>query len=105
MPAYRRYDAERWYKILFYPGAVTIMLPRLLFGIVLGILLCTIVKICLICQPMDKPIRGCRRVIIRWFYKFFTTLFQLFTNFNFVTWKRLQMQDVNHYAEWLGPRD
>lgn len=52
---------------------------------------------------MDKPIRGCRRVIIRWSYKFLTYNFQLFANFCVTTWKRVPKEEVNFYEEWLGP--
>ena len=52
---------------------------------------------------MDEPISGCRKVFIRWSYRIACFIFQFFSNFNFVTWKTLSMQDVNHYEEWLGP--
>ena len=52
MPAFRRDDSKRWAKWKFYPGAVTIMLPRLIFGIVLGLTLCIFLKIMLIGQPL-----------------------------------------------------
>ena len=105
MPAFRRTDAHRWSKWKFYPGAVTVLLPRFFFGVLSGALLCLFLFFALIGQPMDQPIGGCRRVIIRWAYKFFTFLFQFFANWNFVTWHTLSMEDVNYYEEWLGPRE
>ena len=54
---------------------------------------------------MDEPISGCRKCFIRWYYRIACFLFQLISNFNIVTWKTLSMQDVNHYEEWLGPRE
>ena len=105
MPAWRRDDSKRWAKWKFYPGAVTIMLPRLFFGIVMAIVLCLVLKIMLIGQPLKDPIRGCRRVTIRLFFKLFAWLFQLVVDFNFVTWKTLTMEDVNYYEEWLGPKE
>mmetsp|Transcript_16369 Transcript_16369/g.22139 ORF Transcript_16369/g.22139 Transcript_16369/m.22139 type:complete len:125 (+) Transcript_16369:50-424(+) len=53
LPAFRRTDADRWSKWKFYPGAVTIMLPRLFFGIAICTLLCLYLFICLLGQPMD----------------------------------------------------
>lgn len=104
MPGFRRYDAQRWRKWAFYPGAMTVLIPRFLFGVVIAILLCLIIKIAMIGHARNEPLGCCRRPIIRWTYKIVATLFQLFTNFNFVTWSRLTLEDVNHYEEWLGPR-
>ena len=103
LPAYRRPDAAKWSKFAFYPGAVTMMVPRFAIGVTLGLTLCIILKIALLCQPMDQPIKGCRKCFIRVCYKVSTFLFQLITNFHFVRFKRLTMEDVNHYTEWLGP--
>lgn len=103
LPAFRRTDAEHWHKWMLYPGAVTLLIPRFLFGVVLVFVLCILIKIGLICQPMDEPITGCRKHFIRWSYRIITFLFQFFSNFNFVTWKHLSMQDVNYYEDWLGP--
>ena len=105
LPAFRRDDAVRWSKWKFYPGAVTIMLPRFFFGVGLGMFLSIFLFFALIGQPMDKPISGLRSMIIRWAYKFSTFWFQLITNFNIVTWKKLTPQEVNYYEEWLGPRE
>ena len=105
LPAFRRTDAERWSKWKFYPGAVTLLLPRFLFGVGLGMILSIFLCLALIGQPMDKPISGCRRVAIRWGYKFLTFWFQLVTNFNIVTWKRVTHEEMNYYEEWLGPRE
>ena len=105
MPSFRRNDAAKWSRWRFYPGALTIMLPRFFLAVGLGIILLIILKIMLICQPMDQPIRGCRRVIIRWSYKFLTYIFQLFANFCVTTWKHVPREEVNFYEEWLGPLD
>ena len=39
MPSYRRKDAEKWSRWMFYPGAMTILLPRFFFAVSLGIIL------------------------------------------------------------------
>jgi len=104
VPAFRRNDAERWRKWAFYPGAMTLLFPRFFFAIFIGLFLAIFLPVALLCQPKDQPIRGCRRVIIRWVYKVCALCFQLFTNFNFVTWHTLSMEDVDYYQEWLGPR-
>ena len=53
LPAFRRTDAERWSKWKFYPGAVTLLLPRFFFGIVLGMILSIFLFFALLGQPMD----------------------------------------------------
>ena len=97
MPAFRRNDVVKWRKWAFYPGALTMCLPRFLFGVSVGFLLTIFLTLALIGQAKDEPIRGCRRVIIRWTYKFLTFLFQVVTNFTFVTWRHLSMEDVDYY--------
>lgn len=44
-------------------------------------------------------------MVIRWGYKFLTFWFQLVTNFNIVSWKRVTHEEMNYYEEWLGPRE
>lgn len=105
VPAFRRNDVAKWRKWTFYPGALTLCLPRFVFAISIGFILSILLTLMLIGQAMNEPIRGCRRVIIRWTYKVLAFCFQLITNFNFVTWRRLSMDDVDYYQEWLGPRE
>lgn len=104
MPAYRRYDSNKWSKWKFYPGAVTCMLPRFIFGVSCFAFLCVFLFFALIGQSMDKPISGCRRLTIRGTYKFVCFMFSVFTNFNFPTWHYMTLDEVSHYEEWLGPR-
>ena len=51
MPAFQRYDAKKWAKWKYYPGAMTLMIPRFLTGVLLGIVLCILMSIALIGQP------------------------------------------------------
>ena len=39
-PVYQRHDAKKWRKLQFYPGALTMMVPR--FAVTIG-LLCSLV--------------------------------------------------------------
>ena len=75
MPAFRRNDVKYWRKWLYYPGAVTIMWPRFLFGVIDASILVLLVKIVLIGQPMREPIVGFRRSLVRYIFKFWTFLF------------------------------
>ena len=103
LPAFRRTDCDKWHKWMLYPGAVTLLIPRFLFGVVTVLILVVFVKIALLCKPMNEPITGCRKCFIRWCYRISCFLFQFFSNFNFVTWKHLSVHDVNYYEDWLGP--
>ena len=48
MPAFRRTDAHKWRKWAFYPGAVTILIPRFFFGVFDVLFLILFVKFILI---------------------------------------------------------
>ncbi len=105
MPSYRRNDADKWARWKFYPGAMTLCIPRFLAGCVIGILLNIILKVMLIGQEMNEPIRGCRRKVIRGCYRAAAFSFNLFVNFVWMSSKKLTLEDVNYYQEWLGPID
>ena len=104
LPAFRRFDAEKWHKWMFYPGALTLCVPRLLMSVTIGTIICLGLKLLLLCHPLQKPIKGCRSTLIRLWFKMMTTLFQFFVNFNIATWRKLTPEDVNYYEQWLGPR-
>ena len=53
LPAYRRIDAIKWRKIDFYLGAMTIMIPRIVFLFVVIAILTLVIKVVLIGQPRD----------------------------------------------------
>jgi len=59
-PAFRRYDAVKWRRWKFYPGAVTFLLPR--FLLVLGnLVLCWVFTVIFtLGANIDKPLTGCR---------------------------------------------
>lgn len=46
-----------------------------------------------------------RKWIIRMLYKFFSFCFQILLYGCYVSWSYLTPEDVNHYTDWLGPRD
>jgi hypothetical protein len=50
---FERKDAARWAKWKFYPGAITIMLPRLIFALVTGLICTMLVSILLIGHKID----------------------------------------------------
>lgn len=103
LPAFRRNDAKKWRKLLFYPGAVTMLLPRMLVVCSMVLVASFFSQLFLCCHPKDKPIRGCRRFLIKLVFRVAAFLFQIFANFAVLTWSRMSMADVNHYEKWLGP--
>ena len=68
-PAFRRYDAVKWSRWKFYPGAVTLMLPRLFF-ISFNLFLAWIFTLIItLGSDMEQhPLIGCRRKIINCLY-------------------------------------
>ena len=80
------------------------MLPRFFWGVVLAICLLTIASVLLIGVKPNTPIGCCRKTILRWFYKMFTIVFFLTVNFSLISWEEVSLEDVNHYAEFLGDR-
>lgn len=100
-PAFRRWDAAKWRKWKFYPGAITIMPLRVIATIFL-ILLCYIfIRIGTIGHSFkgDKPIRGwCRNIVISYTMKFFNSV--LLLSLGCWSWKTKVEFD---YSEYLGP--
>ena len=47
-PAFRRYDAPYWTRLMFYPGAVTLLIPRILLFLVNLVLCVLLINIALI---------------------------------------------------------
>ena len=62
-PELRRLDAPKWAKWKHYPGAVTLMIPRLLIFFTIIILLGILLNIFLICHDRSRPITGCRKFL------------------------------------------
>jgi hypothetical protein len=73
-PHYRREDAKNWSRMKFWPGAVTILLPRgLLFGITIVFLyLGTAMALC--CHREGAPIQGARFGCIKVLFNFWLRL-------------------------------
>ena len=73
-PAYRRDDATKWKKWKLYPGAMTILIPRILISVLVAISLVIWLNIFMLGHTKDTPITGCRRAILSFFYKLHTHL-------------------------------
>ena len=57
MAAFRRLDAERWRKWKFYPGAMTLLVPRIIIGISFTVFLLIALTFLLIGHDRSKPMQ------------------------------------------------
>jgi hypothetical protein len=63
-PAWRRTDVESWSRIAMYPGAMTLLLPRMLYGVFTVLIVAVFCRLFLIGHNMNKPVLGCRKICI-----------------------------------------
>ena len=102
-PAYRRRDARNWSKLKFYPGAVTIFIPRFLLMVVF--LLCGLIIMNLLMLghgSAEVPITGCRNKCLRFWYNLGVRAIGLFAFFFTSSCEYISEARVNHYEEYLG---
>ena len=104
LPGFRRVDPLKWRKWRFYIGAMTLLIPRFVFGCLVGLVLVFFLKLILIGAP-EGAIGGWRKVAFRWFFKSFTYFFTIVTQLSIITWTHVPEEEVNFYEEYLGPRD
>lgn len=69
MPAFRRADALKWNKWRLYPGAMTLLVPRMLTLPIFFLVNVFTVKIFMCCHDETKPLKGCRKAVIRFAYR------------------------------------
>ena len=101
MPAFRRDDAPKWKKWKFYPGALLFLVPRFLTFLFSPILVYIIAKFLLIGHKQGTPLQGFRKLTVRIAAK----VYGLIANFclgSVVTYKRLTLEDVDHYQAYVG---
>ena len=101
-PAYKRHDAPKWRKWYFYPGALTLLVPRCIFAILILASLVLWVNITMIGQAENAPIASGRRSCLLFFYKLHTYLLCGITFFTRLTWERVSSEEVNSYEDYLG---
>ena len=83
MPAVRRTDALYWRKWMLYPGAMTLLIPRVLFTVVLMCANAAGVRILLIGADVEKPLIGPRKFLINCL---FYICWRLISVFGLFTW-------------------
>jgi hypothetical protein len=96
---FERKDAKHWSKWKFYPGAMTIMIPRFLFALLTGLTLTLIVWVMMIGHDINAPLKpGCRKSIIRLSYRCMVFLQSLFSWFTILS----HTYEDTDYSYWLG---
>ena len=100
-PAFRRTDALKWPKWKLYPGAMLLLVPRMLSIVITLLLLTFFLKITLVCHDLDKPLRGCRKTVINFFYKVAARSLGVFGFFTWHTYVILTEEEVD-YSLYLG---
>lgn len=103
-PAYCRVDRKEWKKWKFYPGAITLLVPRMLIGISLIIILAGLVKILLLWHPSNAPILGCRKFLIHFCLKVVSFLITTITFFCWMSEKTIDITKtpLGNYSQYLG---
>ena len=101
-PELARHDAPKWRKWKLYPGAITLLVPRILLIMVLGLILGILLNLWLVCHDRARPITGCRRVLCRGTLKICVNLMGIFGWFTYFGYEYVSQERVNFYEEYLG---
>ena len=102
-PNYRRRDALKWRRLNFYPGALTVMVPRFVILMSGACSLVFFINITMIGQDLDRPIGTIRKGILLFWYKLHTHIMCIFGLFTLLSYKYVSNEEVNFYEEYLGP--
>lgn len=86
MPAVKRTDALYWRKWMLYPGAMTLLIPRILFTLVLMCANAVGVRILLIGADLEKPLIGARKFLINCLFYICWRLISVFSLFTWHTY-------------------
>jgi len=96
---FARADAPNWAKWKFYPGAMTIMIPRIVIGFSFFVVLLIVVSVLLIGHRSSEPLKpGCRKYLLRLSYTIFAH------SLGFITFWTVMRYDYveSNYEYYLG---
>merc|ERR1712060_308947 len=107
MPSFRRVDVAKWRKWRFYPGAITLLIPRMICSILAGAIIVLEINICLLCHDKSKPLTNpCRKWCLYWVYNIGARVLAYLICFaHFTSCEIISEEDVNYYEEWLGTKE
>ena len=86
-PAYRRRDAPKWRKWQFYPGAMLLLVPRMIATMLFSICLVIFINMTMVGCSKKEPIGGVRKKCLHFWYKLFTNLIANVGLFTRLTYK------------------
>ena len=100
MYMYKRFDAKNWAKWKCYPGALTLLIPRISIMILSILALSLTINILLIgTTPNEKPIKnGIRKGCIKFLVKFTCNFHCIFGFWAYCTYEFIDWD----YEEYLG---
>ena len=101
-PELIRHDAKWWRKWKLYPGAATLMIPRMIFAFICASLIAIFLTIFMLGHNRDSPMNAVRRFLCRATVRIGCFFFCL-AWFTLPTWRRISQQEVGFYEEYLGP--
>ena len=101
-PELCREDARHWKKWKLYPGALTLLVPRLIWILSIALIMVILLNVILIGHKDSTPITGCRRFFLRIVMTLGTNLVSMFGWFTFNSYDNMTREQVNNYEEYLG---
>ena len=99
-PLYRREDAKSWSRLKFWPGAMTVLIPRTFFYTSSLIFITLGTKIVLCGLKGGEPIKGKRLSCVMLLWDFMARWMGIFGTWTWFT--HTYEKDVD-YSEYLGP--
>jgi hypothetical protein len=99
-PVYRRIDVNLWARWKFWPGAMTLLIPRFLATFAFFIIAWISVVIILIGVPREEPLKGCRLKTVTVLFKALTRIGLFFIA---CCWVSLNYKQDVDYSKYLGP--
>ena len=104
-PELCRPDALNWQKWKFYPGAVTLLLPRYIFIFGTFFMMSIILNVLMICYDRSRPMGGVRLYFAKNVCQGYIHLMAMVGWFTFFSKDYMTLEQVNYYEEYLGPLD
>jgi hypothetical protein len=103
-PAFRRQDALEWRKWKLYPGAMVLLIPRIILLIAFSLVCFILLKIFLICHDHRRPYFGIRKFLINGAYYICCRFIGVFVFSTWHTYRYLSEREVD-YSEYLGSNE
>lgn len=103
-PAFRRDDAHRWARWQFYPGAVFLLIPRVIWVILMFMLNVLLCRIFTLGHDHTKPYKGVRKFLVNMGYYLTARSIGVLCYTTWNTYKYLNPEECD-YSEYLGTKE